>query len=55
MIVSLFRKNRHITIHLPQRINGQYWLEDLDEKGNNIKILKYNGEMKVKYMEEVEK
>ncbi len=25
------------------------------EKGNNIKILKYNGEMKVKYMEEVEK
>ncbi len=39
MIVSLFRKNRHITIHLPQRINGQYWLEDLDEKGNNIKII----------------
>jgi len=25
------------------------------EKGNNIKILKYNGEMKVKYMKEVEK
>ncbi len=39
MIVSLFRKNRHTTIHLPQRINGQYWLEDLDEKGNNIKII----------------
>lgn len=25
------------------------------EKGNNIKILKYNGDLKVKYMEEVEK
>lgn len=25
------------------------------EKGNNVKILKYNGEMKVKYMKEVEK
>ncbi len=36
----------------------RYKASELDitlEKGNNIKILKYNGDLKVKYMEEVEK
>lgn len=39
MIVSLLRKNKIITLHLPKKISGQYWLEDFDEKGNKIKII----------------
>lgn len=39
MIISLFRKEKIITTYLPEKVNGQYWIEDVDEKGNAFKII----------------
>lgn len=39
MIISLFRKDKIITTILPEKVNGQYWIEDVDEKGNVFKII----------------
>ena len=39
MNVSLIRDNKLITLQLPEKIQGQYWLQDVDDKGDSIKII----------------
>ncbi len=39
MIVNLIKKREMISITLPDKISGQYWLNDFDENGNVRKII----------------
>lgn len=33
MIITLIKSTQMFSLTLPQRVKGQYWLTDLDEKG----------------------
>ena len=39
MIVNLIEKNQIFTTILPERIQGQYWLKDLDENGMQRELM----------------
>ena len=39
MIVNLIKSNSLISLNLPKRINGQYWITDVDAKGNSRKLI----------------
>ncbi len=51
MIVRLIKKSRIYNFTLPTIINGNYWISDEDELGNNrnlINVEEYNGQWKIK-------
>lgn len=43
MIVTLIAKERSFTTSLPNKIGGQYWVTDLDDKGNTRKVISVEG------------
>lgn len=51
MLVTLLNNDRFFTISLPDKVKGQYWIVDEDEKGNKINLLEVeavDGEWKLK-------
>lgn len=39
MILYLIKQERYYSMLLPERVKGQYWLKDFDEKGNERNLL----------------
>ncbi len=39
MVLSFFDGNNLISAKLPEKISGQYWVTDIDKKGNDYKII----------------
>lgn len=39
MIVNLIKPSRMFSLTLPQRVKGQYWITDIDEKGNTRNLV----------------
>ena len=39
MIVNLIKKDRMFSLTLPQKVKGQYWVADIDERGKKRKLI----------------
>ena len=43
MFVNLIEPERMFTLTLPEKIKGQYWIRDIDKKGNRRRLLSIEG------------
>ena len=39
MIVNLINKQRMFSSKLPEKVNGQYWIKDIDENGRSRELI----------------
>ena len=39
MIVNLIKKSQMFSLNLPEKVKGQYWLSDIDKKGNSRQVV----------------
>ena len=44
MIVNLIKEFQIYSVTLPDKVKGQFWLEDADEKGKSRKIISIEAE-----------